>query len=128
MSVVASRRAGVFVENMAEATAACLFAMVQGNLAAVGLGHLIVASQTGLLAGLIAGISLLLARTQRRWLLAVQLGVTTMLADFLLHFFVQGTVTIEPIATGLIAMLFSYLVASAWARWLRGIATRFENS
>ncbi|MEQ8953008.1 MAG: hypothetical protein RL120_02670 [Gammaproteobacteria bacterium] len=127
MKIAASRQAGIFAENMAEATAACLFAMVQGNLAAVGLGHLIVASQTGLLAGFIAGISLLLAKTRRHWLLAIQLGIATMLADFLVHYLSQGTVTFEPIATGLIAMLLSYVAATAWTRWQHAMASRSRN-
>ena len=43
-----------YLENISEATAACLLTMVQGNLLVLGISHWIIASQTGIVAGLIA--------------------------------------------------------------------------
>ncbi|MGE0623806.1 MAG: hypothetical protein AB7I04_08690 [Pseudomonadales bacterium] len=55
-----------FLENAAEATTACLLAMVQGNLLAISLGHWLIASQTGLAAGAATAA----AGGVRRWISA----------------------------------------------------------
>ena len=51
------RRAGPMLENVTESAAACMLTMVQGNVLAFGLGHWIVASQTGILLTLMIVIS-----------------------------------------------------------------------
>ena len=61
------RKFAPFIENIAEATGACLLTMVQGNLMALTLTHWAIASQTGLVAGTLASAAILLARTSRRW-------------------------------------------------------------
>ncbi len=43
-----------YFEYFAESSTACLVTMVQGNILALGLSHLIIASQTGIVAGAIA--------------------------------------------------------------------------
>jgi len=48
------KRAGPVLENITESATACLLTMVQGNVLALGLGHWIVASQTGVAAGILA--------------------------------------------------------------------------
>ena len=101
-----------FVENIAESTAACLFMMVQGNLVAVTLGHWLVASQTGLIAGSIAAAAILFVRTGKRWVVAVLLGSVTMVVDFFVHPGAFGPVALEAALTGLGAAALSYLVGA----------------
>jgi len=99
------------VENISEATVACLVTMVQGNLLAIGVGHLIIASQTGLTAGAAATIAVLLAKPRRRGLIALILGVITAVADYLIHPGKFGSVFTEAIVTGAGAALLSYGVS-----------------
>lgn len=54
------------IEYVAESTAACLVTMVQGNLLALNLSHLVIASQTGVIAGAIVAVALFVSRTQNR--------------------------------------------------------------
>ena len=96
------------VENISEATVACLVTMVQGNVLAIGAGHLIIASQTGLTAGTAATIAVLLAKPHRRGLIALILGVMTVVADYLVHPGMFGSVFTEAIVTGVGAALLSY--------------------
>jgi hypothetical protein len=74
-----------YVENACEAGAACLLTMVQGNMLALTLSHWVVASQTGLLAGAIAGTTMIAARLRRPWLISLVLGVVTTAVDALVH-------------------------------------------
>ncbi len=79
------RRAGPLVENVTESALACLLTMVQGNVLALGLGHWIVASQTGLAAGVLATATLWLSGGRGRWAVAGVLGATTAIVDFVVH-------------------------------------------
>ncbi|MCG8467400.1 MAG: hypothetical protein MJB57_04225, partial [Gemmatimonadetes bacterium] len=54
------------VENVAESGLACLITMVQGNILALGLGHWLVASRTGLFAGAAAAAVIMLIRKAPR--------------------------------------------------------------
>ena len=72
-----SRKIKPFVANIAESTTACLITMMQGNFLAFSLTHWLIASQTGVIAGVVASVALLLARTDKRWLIAVVLGAVT---------------------------------------------------
>lgn len=101
----------VFAENMAEATTACLFAMVQGNLFAIGLSHWLIASQTGLLASVIAGVGLVLTKTAPRWMPFFMLGLATVLADLVVHYFASETLTLESVVTGIVAVVLSILAS-----------------
>ena len=111
-----SKKAAPLIEYVSESTAACLFTMVQGNLLALTAGHLLIASQTGLLAGTLATIGILVANTRNRWLIAVVLGVTTGVIDFYVHPGMFGAVATEAIVTGLAAAVLSYLVGIAIRR------------
>ena len=102
-----------FAEYLAESTTACLVTMVQGNFLALTLGHLFIASQTGLIAGAIAAVTLAFARTDRRWVVSLVLGVTTAVVDYFVHPGMFGTVVTEAIVTGLAAAVLSYLVGTA---------------
>lgn len=97
-----------FVENIAEATTACLITMVQGNVLALGLGHWIIASQTGVAAGSITAAAILLSKTDRRWLISLLLGLVTAVVDYFVHPGMFGTVVTEAIVTGLGAAVLSY--------------------
>lgn len=119
-----NRKIAPLVENVAEATTACLITMVQGNFLAFTLTHWMIASQTGLIAGLAASGALLLARTDKRWLVAVILGTVTAVVDFLMHPGSFGSVATEAIVTGAAAAVLSYLVGTVWRNFRRQYVAR----
>ena len=86
--------------------------MVQGNLLALGLSHWIIASQTGVAAGSITAVAILLSRTDRRWLISLLLGLVTAVVDYFVHPGMFGTVITEAIVTGIGAAVLSYLVGT----------------
>ena len=100
------------IEYVAESATACLVTMVQGNILALTLSHLIIASQTGVFAGAIAAIALFLSRTGKRWLVSAVLGAATAIVDYFVHPGMFGTVATEAIVTGIAAGLLSYIVGS----------------
>lgn len=59
--------------------------MVQGNLLALGVSHWIIVSQTGLAAGVLASVALLVAKTQNRLAISLILGVITAFVDYLFN-------------------------------------------
>lgn len=106
------------IEYVAESTTACLVTMVQGNILALTLSHLIIASQTGVIAGAIAAIALFVSRTGNRWLVSAVLGAATAIVDFFIHPGMFGTVATEAIVTGIAAGVLSYIVGSL-VRYIR---------
>ncbi len=90
-----NRKVLPFVENIGEATTACLFMMVQGNLMALTLTHWLIASQTGIVAGVLASVAILLTRPSSRWIIAIVLGVLTTVVDFFVHPGEFGPVMLE---------------------------------
>ena len=117
-------RFGPFVENIAESTAACLVAMVQGNLFALSLSHWVIASRTGIIAGIVASVALLLAKTHKRWVVATVLGAVTAAVDYLVHPAMFGPVGVEPLVTGLGAAALSFIIGSAIGRARKTSPTR----
>ena len=111
------RRITPFVENIAEATGACLITMAQGNILALTLTHWVIASQTGVLAGVAASAALLLTRTDKRWVIAIVLGVVTAVVDWMVHPSMFGTAATEAIVTGIGAAALSYLAGTALRFW-----------
>lgn len=105
-------KAAPFIEYVSESTAACVITMAQGNLLALTASHLLVASQTGLIAGTIATVSLFAARTRNRWLISAVLGVATGVVDFFVHPGMFGSVATEAIVTGLAAAILSYSIGT----------------
>jgi len=101
------------VEYVAESTTACLVTMVQGNMLAVGLSHVLIASQTGVVAGVATSVGILVARTDKRWIISLVLGVITGVVDFLVHPGMFGTLVTEAVVTGTGAAVLSYLVGTA---------------
>ncbi len=108
-----NKKIAPFVEYFAESTTACLVTMVQGNVLALTLTHLAIASQTGIIAGVIAGVGLYVARTSRRWMISIVLGVATAVVDFFVHPGMFGSVVTEALVTGAGAAVLSYLVGTA---------------
>lgn len=106
------RKITPFVEYVSESTAACLVTMAQGNLLALTASHLLVASQTGLIAGSIAAVGLFVAKARNRWLIAAGLGVTTAAVDFYVHPGMFGSVATEAVVTGLAAAVLSFLIST----------------
>lgn len=100
-------------ENVSESATACLITMVQGNVLALGLGHWIVASQTGLAAGFFATFALWASKGRGRWVVAGVLAISTAGFDFLIHDSGFGSAVTEAIVTGLGAGLLS-LGVSTW--------------
>jgi hypothetical protein len=101
-----------FVENIAEATAACLITMVQGNLLALGVSHWLIASQTGVAAGSITAAAILISKTNKRWAISLSLGLITAVVDYFVHPGMFGTVVTEAVVTGIGAAVLSYLVGT----------------
>lgn len=99
-------------EGVSESTIACLLAMVQGNLLVLTIGHLLVAMQTGFIAGIIAFGVTVKARINNHWVIALLLGISTAIIDYLIHPSSFGGAATEAIVTGLIAGLLSFM-------WLR---------
>lgn len=110
----------VFAENMAEATTACLFAMVQGNLFAIGMSHWVIASQAGLLASVIAGVGFFFTKAGPRWMPFIMLGLATVLADSVVHYFAYDTYSLESVVTGIVAVALSILVSDVLGNRRRG--------
>jgi hypothetical protein len=71
-----------------ETGAVCLVLMVQANLAAITLGHVVIATKTGLLA-VVPALAVTFTKYARhilnRWTASAFLGVCTFLADAVIH-------------------------------------------
>jgi hypothetical protein len=107
------KKVGPLVEYVSESTTACLVTMVQGNLLSLTVGHLVIASQTGVIAAAITSLTLMFAQSRSRWLVAAVLGVTTGIVDFFVHDGQFGPIAMEAIVTGLAAAVLSYVVGTA---------------
>ena len=101
-----------FVEYASESTTACLVTMVQGNILALTASHLLIASQTGVIAGVFAALLVLFAGTDKRWMISLIIGTTTAVVDFFVHPGMFGSVVTEAIVTGVGAGVISYLVGT----------------
>lgn len=112
-----NKKAAPLIESVSESAAACLVTMLQGNLLALTASHLLIASQTGLIAGTIAAVGIFVAKTRNRWIIAIGLGVTTGIVDYFVHPGMFGAVATEAIVTGLAAAVLSYLVGAAIRRF-----------
>ena len=106
-----------YIEYFAESTTACLVTMVQGNILALGLSHLLIASQTGIVASAIAYVAILFAKTGKQWIVSIVLGFATGIVDFFVHPGMFGTIATEAVVTGLGAAILSYMVGIAIKRF-----------
>ena len=106
-----------YIEYFAKSTTACLVTMVQGNFLAIGLSHLIIASEAGIAAGAIAYAAMLFAKTGKQWIVSAVLGLATGIVDFYVHPGMFGTVATEAVVTGFAAASLSYLVGTVIQRY-----------
>jgi hypothetical protein len=97
-----------FIENISEATAACLVTMVQGNLLAITLGHWLIAAETGLIAGSITSAALVVWKTSKAWVIALLLGAVTAIIDYIVHPGGLGPAFVEAAITGAGAAILSF--------------------
>ncbi|HEY5622795.1 MAG TPA: hypothetical protein VIV14_03465 [Gammaproteobacteria bacterium] len=111
------KRIAPIVENVAESTTACLFMMVQGNVLALTLGHWLIASQTGLIAGALTTAALFFASTDKRWVVAIVLGAVTAVVDFFVHPGMLESALLEALLTGIGAGLLSLAVGYSLQYW-----------
>jgi hypothetical protein len=111
------KKTTLFIENVSESAMACLVTMVKGNVLALSLGHLVIASKTGIIAGVVASVAVLLAKTHKRWVAAAILGLATAIVDFYVHPGAFGTLTTEAIVTGAGAAVLSYVVGTLTRRF-----------
>ena len=97
-----------------EAGAVCLILMVGGNLGAVTLAHLEIASKTGLL-GVLPALAFTFTRYARyfanRWISSAFLGFCTFIADALIHESHYPGEYTEAALTGLGAFIFSVAIS-----------------
>ena len=112
-----TKKLALYIEYFAESTTACLLTMVQGSFVAIGLSHLLTASQTGVAAGAITYVAILFAKTSKRWLISAILGLATGVVDFFVHPCMFGTAATEAVVTGIGAAALSYLVGIAIQRF-----------
>ena len=104
-----------FFEHTTEATVACLFAMVQGNLLVLSLSHWWIASQTGVVAGALTALAAWRFRDARPWVVSIGFGVITAIVDALIHPGMFGPAFFEAGLTGVVAALLSWGV-QLWIR------------
>ncbi len=96
---------------------ACVFTMAQGNIFAIGLSHWLIASQTGVIAGVIASIAIFATHTDNRWTISLLLGAMTAIVDFFMHPGSFGPVFMEAVVTGLGAAILSYTVGTLYRQF-----------
>lgn len=106
------KKVAPFIEYVSESATACLVTMVQGNMLALTASHLLIASQTGVIAGVFTALLVLFAKTDKRWVIAVIIGMATAVVDFFVHHGNFGPVAFEAIVTGVGAAILSFLVAT----------------
>jgi hypothetical protein len=119
-----NRKTAQFAENIGESAFACILTMAQGNVLALTITHWVIASQTGILAGVVASVALMLAKTNKRWLVAVILGTATAAVDLFVHPGMFGSAATEAIVTGVGAAALSCIAGAIVHLW-RARITRF---
>jgi hypothetical protein len=112
-----NRKVVPFIESIAESTTACLVTKAQGNIFALTLGHLVIASQTGVIAGVLAAVTVIVAKVRDPWAISALLGALTAIVDYFVHPGMFGPAALEAIVTGLGAALLSYLVGTMLRVW-----------
>ena len=108
-----SKKVTTIVEYIAESSTACLVTMVQGNMLALTVSHLAIASQTGVLAGVLTATGLIITKTDKRWVVSLVLGIATAVVDYFVHPGMFGPAAFEAVVTGVAAGILSYLVGTA---------------
>lgn len=101
--VFPTEKLDIFVKRLTEATPSCLMTMVQGDVAAISLGHWIKAFEVGSLTGVIA-VALSFCKQpelqDNKYVIAGVTGFITAISDFVLHPSHFGGPSTEAIVTG----------------------------
>lgn len=105
------------IEGASESTVACLITMVQGNVLSLTLGHLFIASQTGVVAGGITFAVNCFVFIRKYWFTPILLGTTTTVVDFYVHPGSFGPAIAEAIVTGVAAGLLSFCISYLIRKW-----------
>jgi hypothetical protein len=93
----------------------------------IGLSHWLIASQTGIIAGSLTAIALLITKTTKRWLVALVLGFATACIDFIVHPGMLGSVLTEAVVTGIGAGVISYFIGSSISLWRTRQAKKVDD-
>lgn len=115
------KRLAPLVENVTESGTACLLTMVQGNIVALTVSHWLIASRTGVVAGVVATGALFAIASRNRWVIAGTLAVVTAVVDYFSHPAQFGVFATEAVITGLGAGALSILFSRIASGWRRGI-------
>lgn len=83
--------------------------MVQGNILGITMTHLLIASQTGVIAAAVTAAALFASKSRNRWIVSAVLGLATAIVDFFVHPGMFGPVVLEAIVTGFAAAVLSFL-------------------
>ena len=107
-------RAALCAHKAAEVAGVCMVLMVQGSLAGLTLGHVGIATQTGLLA-IVPVLGVTLTRWARhlvnRWTSSALLALFTFFADVAIHASHYPGVYTEAALTGIGAFFFSVVIS-----------------
>jgi len=107
-------RAALCAHKAAEVAGVCMVLMVQGSLAGLTLGHVGIATQTGLLA-IVPVLGVTLTRWARhlvnRWTSSALLALFTFVADVTIHASHYPGVYTEAALTGIGAFIFSVVIS-----------------
>ena len=91
--------------------------MVQGNVLTIGLGHLHIAAQTGIFAGILVAVVILFARLKSRKPVSLLLAVVTAIVDYFVHPGMIGSVATEAIVTGAAAGILSNIFSFGFSKF-----------
>ena len=98
----------ILAERFGQSWSACMVAMVQGDLSVLTLKHAMVASKTGLIAG-IAMVIASFVPNQSKWFGLWLIGLFTMIADYMTHPTHFGNPMSESIVTGIGAVIIALI-------------------
>ena len=87
-----------------------------------------IASQTGIVAGAVASLIVVITKTRARWIVSIVLGTATAIEDFFVHPGQFGPIAAEAAVTGLGAGLLSYQAGTAVAHIRSRYGARIEMS
>ena len=119
MSSETKRNRAALFENIGGSSAACLVAMVQGNILAVTAAHWAIALQTGVVAGAAAAVVVGFMKSAGRLRIAGVLAVVTGVVDYFVHPGMIGSGATEAILTGLGAGVLSLVAGAVLGRFRR---------
>ena len=103
-----SNKLKILAERFGQSWSACMVAMVQGDLSVLTLKHAMVASKTGLIAGIAMVIASLIPN-QSKWFGLWLIGLFTMIADYMTHPTHFGKPVTEAIVTGIGAVIIALI-------------------